>query len=102
MCIRDRCFLVYNLVNLFNGVLYDELLLKDLMTKTQFFFVVIGLLGVLFGVVMISWDSALGPSERSSKEDSETLLYAKFPYLQTSHHVKLSFEESELLKQLQL
>lgn len=96
------CFLVYNLVNLFNGVLYDELLLKDLMTKTQFFFVVIGLLGVLFGVVMISWDSALGPSERSWKEDSETLLYAKFPYLQTSHHVKLSFEESELLKQLQL
>lgn len=94
------CFLVYNLVNLFNGVLYDELLLKHLMTIPQLFLVVFGLVGVLLGVVMISWDSAFGSHEHTSDE-SDTLLNAKFPYLQARSHRTLSYEENELLKLIQ-
>ncbi|KAF3993411.1 hypothetical protein FT663_00434 [Candidozyma haemuli var. vulneris] len=93
------CFLVYNLVNLFNGVLYDELLSKNLMTIPQLLLVVLGLIGVLLGVVMISWDSAFGVHEPIS-DDSDVLLNAKFPYLQASSHRVLSYEENELLKSI--
>ncbi|PSK40940.1 hypothetical protein C7M61_000606 [Candidozyma pseudohaemuli] len=92
------CFLVYNLVNLFNGVLYDELLLKNLMTIPQLFLVVLGLVGVLLGVVMISWDSAFGVHEPPVNEDSDVLLNAKFPYFQGNNQRVLSYEENELLR----
>lgn len=91
------CFLVYNLVNLFNGVLYDELLLKQLMTILQLFLVIFGLICVLLGVVMISWDSAFGKQGATIKDDADVLLNAKFPYLQTPAQRVLCYEENELL-----
>lgn len=92
------CFLVYNLVNLINDVLFNRLLGSGLMSVVQLLWVISGLLGVLFGVVMISWDSAFGANAIALK-DEPPLLTAKFPYeAQGVERRLLSYEESELIK----
>ena len=52
------CFLVYNLVNLINDLKFNKLLADHKMTYAEFSWIVLGLIGVLCGVVVISWDSA--------------------------------------------
>lgn len=92
------CFLVYNMVNLINDVLFNKLLTSGLMSISQFSWVILGLLGVLLGVVMISWDSAFGINSILLKDES-FLLTAKFPYDSPGAERRLlSYEESELIK----
>lgn len=93
------CFLVYNLVNLLNDLIFNRLLSSGLMSISQLICVLFGLSGVLFGVVLISWDSACGNSE-TIPEDSRPLLIAKFPYEQKfGDNRVLSYEESEIMSQ---
>lgn len=54
------CFLVFNLINLINDLIYNSLLSEGRMSFGCFLFVVFGLLMVFIGVVVISWDSAFG------------------------------------------
>lgn len=89
------CFLVYNVVNLVNDVVFNELLANGTMSVGQLMWVVLGLIGVLLGVVTISWDSAFGVPTL----DDEPLMTSKFPYDQISVRV-LSYEESELMSLL--
>lgn len=86
------CFLVYNLVNLINDLAFNTLLASGIMSVRQLLWVVIGLVGVLLGVLMISWDSAFGQPSK----DTRPLMTAKFPYEQPGKR-ELSYEESELL-----
>ncbi|KAM9920450.1 hypothetical protein OXX59_007216 [Metschnikowia pulcherrima] len=91
------CFLVYNLVNLFNDLFFNRLLSEGGMTVRQFLYVLLGLSGVLYGVVLISWDSACEKFEQSTEGD-QSLLEAKFPYGQTvGENRLLSYEENELM-----
>lgn len=91
------CFLVFNLVNLFNGIIFDELLASNLLTFKQLLMVVFGLLGVLYGVITISWDGARKGCEPTMKDDEEiALMDAKFPYHSTPLSGLLSFEKREL------
>lgn len=92
------CFLVYNLVNLINDVLFNRLLTSGLMSVAQLLWVISGLLGVLVGVVMISWDSAFGTNP-IALNDELPLLTAKFPYDSPGAERRLmSYEETELIK----
>lgn len=94
------CFLVYNMINLFNDLFFNKLLSSGYMSIGQLVFVILGLSGVLYGVVLISWDSAYGQHEVII-DNSQPLLITKFPYDQGWGGVrKLSYEESELLCQL--
>lgn len=86
------CFLVYNLVNLINDVLFNKLLTSGYMSVFQLLWVCVGLLGVLFGVVVISWDGVVG-NKPVSLPDEQLLLMAKFPY----ERRVMSYEESELI-----
>ena len=52
------CFLVYNLVNLINDLKFNRLLADHKMTYSQFAWIVLGLIAVLCGVLVLSWDSA--------------------------------------------
>ncbi|CUM66425.1 uncharacterized protein PRCAT00004089001 [Priceomyces carsonii] len=76
------CFLVYNLVNLFNDLLFNSLLADHKMSFSQLFLVLLGLSGVLFGVVLISWDSAFGHNIKLDPflSPEEAIIYSKFPY----------------------
>ncbi|KAK6457994.1 uncharacterized protein RJT20DRAFT_28129 [Scheffersomyces xylosifermentans] len=86
------CFLVYNLINLINDVNFNSLLLNHRMSISQFLWILVGLVGVLCGVVIISWDSAFGtcPSPSSIENDDSLLddgvvddgdlMFLKFPY----------------------
>lgn len=92
------CFLVYNLVNLLNDLLFNQLLSTHAITVKELLWVIFGLFGVLFGVVTISWDSAFGqvPEEL---EESQPLMTAKFPYEGKGTRT-LSYEENELVNLL--
>lgn len=79
------CFLVYNLMNLINDLTFNSLISDGKMSLSQLGWVIIGLSGVLFGVVLISWDSAFGKDTMSGKlqfqsNSDEILLHLKFPY----------------------
>lgn len=77
------CFLVYNLCNLINDVTFNSLIADHKMSLKQLTWVVLGLFGVLFGVILISWDSAFGsaPKDRIQlTSEDELILYSKFPY----------------------
>lgn len=76
------CFLVYNLFNLINDVTFNLLLSDNIMTVGQLLLVVVGLCGVLFGVVLISWDSAFGETKKTSfrNTEDENIMQLKFPY----------------------
>lgn len=92
------CFLVYNLVNLINDVLFNKLLTSGLMSVAQLLWVISGLLGVLLGVVMISWDSAFG-THAITLTDEPPLLTAKFPYEAPGAERRLlSYEETQLIR----
>lgn len=92
------CFLVYNLVNLINDLLFNQLLSSHAITVKELTMVIFGLLGVLIGVVTISWDSAFRLEPQES-EDIQPLMKAKFPY-ETGRTRILSYEEAELINQL--
>ncbi|GEQ71734.1 hypothetical protein JCM33374_g5420 [Metschnikowia sp. JCM 33374] len=93
------CFLVYNLVNLFNDLVFNSLLSSGGMSFGQLMYVLLGLSSVLYGVVLISWDSACGKSEIMAI-DAQPLLVAKFPYDQKVGDCRvLSYEESEIMSQ---
>lgn len=83
------CFLVYNLCNLINDVSFNSLIGDHKMSLKGLAWVVIGLFGVLFGVILISWDSAFGTSTKDliqlTSED-ELILYSKFPYTDDEQH----------------
>lgn len=72
------CFLVYNLINLLNDLLFNELL-HDRMTLGQLLWVLVGLSGVLFGVVLISCNDDQKDESRDHSMD-ELLYHLKFPY----------------------
>ncbi|ODV80504.1 uncharacterized protein CANTADRAFT_20090 [Suhomyces tanzawaensis NRRL Y-17324] len=80
------CFLIYNFFNLINDIIFNALLAEHKITYSQLAWIVTGLVGVLFGVVLISWDSAFGGdlSEDidASKISDEYLMYREFPYNQ--------------------
>lgn len=93
------CFLVYNIVNLLNDLLFNQLLSSNAITVKELLWVIFGLFGVLFGVVMISWDSAFGevPQEQ---DETQPLMKAKFPYEASKTMRVLSYEENELVNLL--
>lgn len=93
------CFLVYNLMNLINDLSFNQLLSKGAITVKELLWVIFGLLGVLIGVVMISWDSAFGQLS-DEQEDSQPLMMAKFPYDTSNPTRVLSYEENELVNLL--
>lgn len=93
------CFLVYNLVNLLNDLLFNQLLSNNTITAHELLWVIFGLFGVLFGVVTISWDSALGRAPPEFDE-SQPLMTAKFPYEAGKGTRVLSYEENELVNLL--
>lgn len=93
------CFLVYNLVNLFNGILFDELLKLKLISPSQLFMVVAGLLGVLLGVVMISWDGAVKGGDCGARDDEDVaLMNGRFPYETVNLRRVASFEKNQLMR----
>ncbi|CAK9435399.1 uncharacterized protein LODBEIA_P01260 [Lodderomyces beijingensis] len=57
------CFLVYNLVNLINDLNFNKLLSDHRISYLQLAWILIGLLAVLCGVVLLSWDT---PSQQEN------------------------------------
>lgn len=93
------CFLVYNLINLINDLLFNALLSTGVMTAGKLAWVIFGLANVMFGVALISWDSAFSDAR---SEERQALMSSKFPYDQLNKGDKadyLSYEEEELLGQ---
>lgn len=101
------CFLVFNLVNLINDLVFNSLLSDHRITYGQLSMVIFGLIGVLLGVVIISCDSTYGDS---GKDDINNL---KFPYnenstllspstysLHTIESSKMSYEQNQLINLL--
>lgn len=76
------CFLVYNIFNLVNDLIFNSLLAEHKMSIAQFAWVVVGLVAVLAGVVTISWDAAFEEEEPKTPKRV------------------LSFEQSQLLSSL--
>lgn len=83
------CFLVFNLINLINDLIFNKLL-TDKMSFLQLFWIVFGLIGVLIGVMLISWDSAM--DDECQPLTGETSDYGLF----TKKRV-LSYEQDQLL-----
>lgn len=83
------CFLVYNMMNLLNDLIFNSLISNHRMTIGQLIWVIFGLTGVLIGVVLISWDSAVGSNNAKLfpciKSEDDYILHTKFPY--TDHKV---------------
>lgn len=85
------CFLVYNLMNLINDLSFNHLIENKRMGWGQLIWVIIGLFGVLFGVVLISWDSAFGTSINrfpSLNNEDDYILQLKFPYTDVNETTK--------------
>lgn len=89
------CFLVYNFFNLINDLIFNQLL-PEKMSYWQLNWIIFGLIGVLFGVILISWDGAL------CQEDHQTLVneceivdYGLF-----KHKRILSFEQHQVLNSM--
>ena len=75
------CFLVYNLVNLINDLTFNYLLQDKRMSITQLMLILLGLISVLLGVILISWDSATGSSTPLPiTSEDEFIIFLKFPY----------------------
>ena len=91
------CFLIYNLINLINDLIFNSLITSHKMTWLQLIWIIIGLIGVLCGVVILSWDSAfnVNQNQRNLKNGHERgigigidndnyndadLISMKFPY----------------------
>ncbi|KAG7665888.1 uncharacterized protein J8A68_000511 [[Candida] subhashii] len=100
------CFLVYNLINLINDLIFNSLLSSHRMTIIQFLWILFGLFGVLCGVVILSWDSAftseceqqqLQQEQQEEHEEQadipidENLMFLKFPYNMMSPSRKGSY-----------
>lgn len=100
------CFLVYNLINLVNDLLFNQLL-GTRMTVGQLLWILFGLSGVLFGVVLISRNDEAKDDHKERSMD-ELLYYLKFPYtniiagdditqaLQRKHEPHITFEAQQL------
>lgn len=82
------CFLIYNLINLINDLIFNSLLSSHRLSYVQFGWILLGLLSVLCGVVVISWDSAFVDDDGHELETlvcpeltaEEAILYQGFPY----------------------
>lgn len=77
------CFLVYNLINLINDLMFNDLIQKHIMTWGQLLWVGVGLTSVLWGVILISWDSAVGSTGsqfHGITTEDDYILHLKFPY----------------------
>lgn len=95
------CFLVYNLANLINDVLFNRLpILRPLL------WIVVGLLQVLIGVVVISWDDMRNQCKTDENvclgEDTASLLVSKrgevnYGLIDRRFRRALSYEETQLL-----
>lgn len=87
------CFLIYNLMNLINDLIFNSLLSSHRISYAQFVWILFGLFSVLCGVVMISWDSAFNDEEdvlKTAMSEDEYLMYLDFPYtLQSQEYSKL-------------
>lgn len=94
------CFLVYNLMNLINDLTFNSLISEHKMTYGQLAWVIFGLSGVLFGVVLISWESAFGSGHHHGHghdqsysslgcDDEDILMQLKFPYSSYEETTKL-------------
>ncbi|KAK6867298.1 hypothetical protein K6H10_005754 [Candida tropicalis] len=83
------CFLIYNLINLINDLIFNSLIANHRMSVAQLMWVIFGLVGVLCGVVILSWDSAFhnADEEADAKQDDNDLIRMKFPY--NSHRPSL-------------
>lgn len=91
------CFLVYNMVNLVNDLLFNALLSSGAMTIRRLILVLFGLANVMLGVTLISWDSAFSDAR---SEKTRQLMSSKFPYYcQNDKWDVLSYEEREILGQ---
>jgi len=82
------CFLIYNMMNLINDLIFNSLLSSHRISYLQFTWIVLGLFSVLCGVVIISWDSAFNDEDDALKNtamsEDEYLMYLDFPYNQQS------------------
>lgn len=82
------CFLVYNLMNLINDLTFNSLIVDNKMSYGQLAWILFGLSGVLFGVVLISWDAAFGGRDTGGSKKlkilegtpDEIIMQLKFPY----------------------
>ncbi|CAX43712.1 hypothetical integral membrane protein, conserved [Candida dubliniensis CD36] len=85
------CFLIYNFINLINDLIFNSLITSHKMTWLQLVWIIIGLVGVLCGVVILSWDSAFNANQNQRNfknghdhgigiEDGTDLISMKFPY----------------------
>lgn len=76
------CFLIYNLMNLINDLIFNSLIANHRMKISLLIWVILGLIGVLCGVVILSWDSAFHKTEEdaNAKQDENDLIRMKFPY----------------------
>lgn len=93
------CFLVYNMINLFNDLFFNRLLSTGAMTAGKLVLVIFGLVNVMFGVAVISWDSAFSDSRN---EDALVHMASKFPYeyaRDAGQADAFSYEERELMGQ---
>ncbi|KAL6452319.1 hypothetical protein SBY92_001577 [Candida maltosa Xu316] len=76
------CFLIYNIMNLINDLIFNSLITSHRMTIVQLIWVIFGLVGVLCGVVILSWDSAVNNNthEAENNDNDNNLIRMKFPY----------------------
>lgn len=78
------CFLVYNVVNLINDLVFNSLISSHSMSISQLLWIIFGLIGVLFGVILISWDSSSSKDVKNLESEDLKLLNLKFPYYESS------------------
>lgn len=90
------CFLVYNLFNLINDLIFNKLL-PTKMSYWQLNWIIMGLIGVLIGVILISWDGACCNEEpQTLTEEVEVVDYGLFKL----HNRVLSFEQNQVLNSM--
>lgn len=101
------CFLVFNLVNLINDLVFNSLLSDHRMSYGQLTMIILGLIGVLIGVVIISCDTAHGDNGTDSinnlkfpYNENSTLLSPSTYSLHTLHSSRMSYEQNQLINLL--
>jgi multidrug transporter EmrE-like cation transporter len=90
------CFLVFNLFNLINDLMFNELL-PEKMTYSQLHKVIFGLTSVLCGVVLLSWDGFWAQPE---EELQVIIRHNLMDYGTIRHPIKrtLSFEKNQIVQ----
>lgn len=97
------CFLVFNVINLINDLVFNSLLSQHRMGYGQLAMVIFGLIGVLMGVVIISCDSAFGDNTSDVNNakfpynESSTLLSSSTYSLKSMASSNMSYEQNQLI-----